>query len=298
VRYPIFISILLLITTLACNQNKPIEVSSGQIEVIQLQSEYVDDRRVDVWLPEGYSEREKHAVVYMHDGQMLFDSTTTWNGQEWKVDEVLQKLINEKKIRPTIVVGVYNNGDKRFIEYFPEKAIPNLPDSIENQWARGKGREAMADEYLSFLVNELKPEIERRYAVHTGPANTFIGGSSMGGLISLYALCEYPEVFGGAFCMSTHWIGMMEDNRMVPRAINAYVQNNLPDPASHKIYFDHGTATLDANYPPHQDMIDSTFKAGEYTDEQYMSLEFEGHPHNEQAWSSRLHRPFKFLLGE
>ena len=96
-------------------------VSSGKVVRIEnFQSKFVAARNVDVWLPEGYSPAKKYNVVYMHDGQMLFDSTQTWNKKEWKVDEVFSKLISEKKIEDCIVVGIWNNGAERIAEYFPQ----------------------------------------------------------------------------------------------------------------------------------------------------------------------------------
>ena len=93
-------------------QTKLPEVSSGKLERIEnFKSKFVSDRNIDVWLPEGYSEESKYNVLYMHDGQMLFDANTTWNKQEWGVDETMTKLISEGKIGPCIVVGIFNDAD-------------------------------------------------------------------------------------------------------------------------------------------------------------------------------------------
>ena len=107
--------------------SQEIKVSSGSIQKFDdFKSNFVDARTVAVWLPEGYSKKEKYAVLYMHDGQMLFDSTTTWNKQEWKVDEIASKLMAEDKTKKFIVVGVWNNGQKRHSEYFPQKPYNQL----------------------------------------------------------------------------------------------------------------------------------------------------------------------------
>jgi hypothetical protein len=109
-----------------CGNQEPV-VSSGKIDrIADFPSENVAPRNVDVWLPEGYDSSTKYAVIYMHDGQMLFDSTTTWNKQEWKVDEVVTKLIDDGRISPCIVVGIWNNGDYRHTEYFPRAALDGL----------------------------------------------------------------------------------------------------------------------------------------------------------------------------
>ena len=121
----LFLSIILIYCATLFAQ---VNVSTGTIKRLEnFPSKYVDARNVDVWLPDGYSTKKKYAVLYMHDGQMLFDATTTWNHQEWQVDETVGRLIKEGKIKETIVVGVWNNGDYRRSEYYPQKTLVNLP---------------------------------------------------------------------------------------------------------------------------------------------------------------------------
>lgn len=281
------------------------KVSSGKIERHLIESKYVKPRNVDVWLPENYSLEQKYAVLYMHDGQMLFDSTITWNKQEWGVDETMGQLLESKAIRHTIVVGIWNN-ESRHSEYFPEKVFQQLSkQQVEDIKRRSieKGRalferDVQSDNYLKFIVNELKPFIDQHYATHPDQTNTFIAGSSMGGLISLYALCEYPELFGGAICLSTHWPGIFTDeNNPVPDIILDYINQRLPDAAKHKLYFDHGTINLDAAYPALQVKADAITKNKGYAAANCLSLSFEGADHNEKAWAERLHIPLKFMLG-
>lgn len=146
-------------------------------------------------------------------------------------------------------------------------------------------------------MKELKPYIDKKYSTFADRANTFIAGSSMGGLISMYAICEYPEVFGGAACLSTHWPGIFQmDNNPVPGVLFSYMKMHLPDPKTHKLYFDYGTATLDALYPPLQNQADDIIRARGYDDKNWMTKEFPGEDHSEKAWHKRLHIPFEFLL--
>jgi predicted alpha/beta superfamily hydrolase len=114
----------------------------------------------------------------------------------------------------------------------------------------------------------------------------------MGGLISIYAICEYPEIFGGAACLSTHWPGIffMKDNP-VPQAFFTYLDTHLPAPKSHKLYFDHGTATLDAMYPALQKKVDEIIIAKGYDSANWMTKEFPGEDHSETAWHKRVHIP-------
>jgi enterochelin esterase-like enzyme len=282
-------------------------VASGSFKRLEnFQSKYVEVRNVDVWFPEGYSTQKKYPVLYMQDGQMLFDSTTTWNHLDWGVDDVAGKLIKEKKVRPFIVVGIWNTGAKRHIEYFPQKPFESMPkerqDSIfkasrKNGHSIFSADKIQSDEYLKFVVTEVKPFIDSAFSVLKDRSNTFIAGSSMGALISLYAMCEYPEVFGGAACLSTHWPGVFttKDNP-VPDAIFNYLKIHLPNPVHHRIYFDHGTETLDALYPPLQKEVDAIMKAKGYTFNNWLTKEFAGATHSETAWKQRLNIPLEFLL--
>jgi enterochelin esterase-like enzyme len=119
----------------------------------------------------------------------------------------------------------------------------------------------------------------------------------MGGLISLYATCEYPDIFGGAACLSTHWPGLFSlENNPVPDAFFRYLKNRLPDPKQYRIYFDHGTETLDAMYAELQSKVDTIMIAKGYTKEQWMSKSWPGQDHSEKSWKSRLSTPILFLL--
>lgn len=283
-------------------------VSTGRIERHeQFPSRFVPSRNVDVWLPEGYSPRKKYAVLYMHDGQMLFDGAGTWNQQEWQADEVAGSLLAQKKIRDCIIVGIWNGGEGRHTEYFPQKPFEQLSAKEKElvfAAVRSNGRQVFnsdllqSDKYLKFLTTELKPFIDKQYATRKDRKNTFVAGSSMGGLISMYAVCEYPEVFGGAACISTHWPGIFTtENNPVPGAFLHYLKTHLPDPKKHRLYFDHGDMTLDALYPPYQAQADVILKAGGYTAKNLLSQAFPGEDHSERAWARRLHIPLVFLLG-
>lgn len=270
-------------------------------------SSHVGSRNIDVWLPDGYNSGKKYPVLYMHDGQMLFDSTINWNHQEWGIDETLGKLSKEKKIKNCIVVGIWNT-PKRHVEYFPQKALDYLSDSEktgllnitvgENKMRLMEGG-PISDKYLKFIVAELKPFIDSTFSTFKDQPNTFISGSSMGGLISMYAICEYPQVFGGAACLSTHWPGTFTvENNPVPAAFLKYLQNHLPLPLNHRIYFDYGSETLDALYKPFQFQADEIMKAKGYSSQSWITREFPGENHSEKAWNKRFGIPAVFLLGK
>jgi enterochelin esterase-like enzyme len=155
-----------------------------------------------------------------------------------------------------------------------------------------------ADNYLKFLVFELKPFIDKNFATLKDKVNTFIAGSSMGGLISMYAMCEYPKVFGGAACLSTHWLGIVpvKDNP-VPEKFIAYLKKYAPASSAHKFYFDYGSISLDFFYKPYQLLVDSTLASKGYNNaNNYLSKEFVGEGHAEMYWKKRLNIPLLFLL--
>ncbi|MDP3312453.1 alpha/beta hydrolase [Lutibacter sp.] len=280
-------------------------LESGTIKsIINFPSQYVRARNVDVWLPVNYSENKKYAVLYMHDGQMLFDAETTWNKQEWKVDEIIGSLIDSSKIRNCIVVAIWNHSDIRHSDYYPQKPFDLLPqkfkDSIYKTTEKQFGTDfkgLQSDNYLKFIVEEVKPFIDSNFSVFTNAENTFISGSSMGGLISMYALCEYPQIFGGAACLSTHWIGFMpQDNSPIPETFFTYLTQKLPSPKTHKIYFDYGTNTLDEYYLPYQHRVDEVLKSKGFDLTNAQNMKFEGHDHSENSWNQRFKIPVQFLL--
>lgn len=282
-------------------------VSSGRVvRIPDFQSVYVSPRHIDIWLPEEYDSTRKYPVLYMHDGQMLFDSSMTWNHQSWDVDEVIGKLIREKTIPPVIVVGVWNGGSWRHSDYFPQKPFEMLTRAEQDTLyasVRPEGEHSFrtgkvnSDNYLRFLIKEVKPMIDKRFGTRKDRSNTFIAGSSMGGLISLYAICEYPGVFGGAACLSTHWPGIFTlEGNPFPDAMRKYLKKNLPSPAKHRIYFDYGTATLDAMYPDLQKLVDGIMISKGYSEKNWITKAFPGEEHSENAWKRRLDIPLNFLL--
>ena len=302
-------TILLLLMTNLINTQIPSPSFGKIVQINNFKSAYIKERNISIWLPENYDqENNKFSVLYMHDGQMLFDSAITWNKQEWQVDETITALIRSKKIINTIVVGIWNGGSDRHNEYTPQKPFESLPlsytDSIINNGKRNNGAgiysgSIKSDSYLEFIVQELKPYIDKNYRTKKDRKNTFIAGSSMGGLMSLYAICEYPSVFGGAACLSTHWpVIFSNENNLFPEAINNYLRSHLPSPKHHKIYFDLGDQTLDGMYKPYQKLIDETMKQKGFTSSNWKTLEFNGDDHSERSWAKRLYIPLQFLLSK
>lgn len=173
-----FFFIFLWVTVVASAQESTASknVSTFTIEAPQLKI----TKKIWIYLPDGYaaSPKKKYSVIYMHDAQNLFDSKTSYAG-EWNVDEKLDSLK-----APLIVVGIEHGNDKRLNELTPYK---------NEKYGGGD-----ADNYLDFIVKTLKPYIDQNYRTKTKAKNTLIMGSSLGGLVSYYAVLKYPEVFGKA----------------------------------------------------------------------------------------------------
>lgn len=275
------------------------DVSSGKIiRINNFLSKYVAPRNVDIWLPENFNPNKKYAVLYMHDGQMLFDGSINWNNSEWKVDENYTELGKKIKLKDCIIVGLWNTGATRHSEYYPQKAFENLSKELQNQtlekYFLGK---IQSDNYLKFIVEEVKPFIDKNYPTLKDRENTYIAGSSMGGLISMYAICEYPEIFGGSASLSTHWIGITDlSDDEIPSAFENYLQQKLPNPKTHKIYFDFGTEGLDSHYEKYQSKADFIMKEKGFNKNNWTTKKFELADHSENAWSKRFSIPLEFLL--
>ena len=161
-------------------------------------------RRIWLYLPPGYAKsKKKYPVLYMHDGQNIFEAATSYSG-EWGVDEFMDSLFSQNK-KEAIIVGIDNGNFKRMNEYNPWE--------FQN-FGKGEG-----DEYVDFLVKTLKPFIDKNYRTLKDKPNTFIAGSSMGGLISLYAVLKYPQVYGGAGIFSpAFWTASGIDSAVVSKS--------------------------------------------------------------------------------
>jgi predicted alpha/beta superfamily hydrolase len=256
-------------------------ITGTVIHYPDFESEFVDARNVDIWLPPDYDEgAARYPVLYMHDGQNLYDPSQSYIGVDWGVDEAMTDLF-EGTGRAAIVVGIANTS-KRLLEY--------MPRGMTEGWTAAHRREALgsrslddleSDAYLKFLVDELKPWVDATYRTQSGPAHTMVAGSSLGGLISIYALTEYPEVFGVAAGVSTHWLEVGD-------AAMEYLDKALPSPGANRIYLDYGTETLDSDYEPWHVRVESLVRGKGFGDSDLAVLKFGGHDHSERSWKRRM----------
>lgn len=300
-RRLIMLFALLLVATGAANAKRSPE--GRLVDLPHVASTQIAPPRVLIWLPPGYDHgRKRYGVVYMHDGQHVFSSAKSGVDPAWDADKSLLRLIAAKQIEPVIIVAIWNAGAARGREYYPQAFYTMAP-----AWARAevdrlfKGP-VFSDAYLKFLTGELKPMIDRRYRTLADRDHTTVVGSSMGGLISLYAIAEYPQIFGAAGCISTHWpltnpvITPTQRDEMLA-VWDKYLTDRLGPPAGRRIWFDHGDQTLDGFYGPWQSAIDAKLiRIGWQPGSDMSTRLYQGAAHDEASWSARLDDVFGWLL--
>lgn len=262
-----------------------------------------------IWLPEGYARHpdKRFPVLYMHDAENIFDRRLSNFDKEWGVDEAVARMAARGDLREWIVVGLRSPKD-RYQTLFPQKLMTFLPPEIQRSVSRidmagiKQGPALRGDRYAAMMARSLKPQVDAMFRTLPGPQDTAVMGSSMGGLMSLYLIAEYPDVFGQAAGLSTHLpIANPQDGEpkqraaQVAGAFDRYLSQTRLDPARNRIYIDHGTATLDASYPPFFKAFDAMMAKRGWAGPAYESRAFFGAEHEENAWAQRIDIPLVFL---
>ncbi len=235
-------------------------------------------RRVWVYLPPQYAAEpgRRFPVLYLQDGQNVFDGATAFlAGKEWEADETVERLSEEGRIEPLVVVAVDNGGERRAFEYLPTR---------DARLGDGGG----ADLYGRMLVEELKPWVDARYRTRTGREDTGIAGSSFGGIVSLYVGLRHADVFGNIAALSPSvWV----DDRHIVRFVDA-----LPGRPGTRIWIDIGTREGGGAVTDARALRDALVREGwrEGVDLRY--VEAAGAVHDEVAWAKRLPAVLEFLF--
>ena len=237
-----------------------------------------DDRDIIVYLPPDYDQHpdRTYPVLYMHDGQNLFDPTTAFAGRTWEVREHADAAIEAGEVDPLIIVGIYNTGDRRLAEY-----------THERDWQRGGGEAA---KYGRLIVDDLLPFIARTYRVRTGRASTGLGGSSLGGLVTLYLGLRFPQHFGklGVLSPSVWW------NH---KSILGYLDERAPEIWERpRLWLDVGEGEGRRTVQD-VDQLARRLKANGWTDGETLHVErFPALTHDEPSWAARVRPMLKFLF--
>ncbi len=262
---------------------------SGDLRIQPLTSKIFNNTRsIRVLLPPGYDAQEnsgkRYPVLYMLDGQNLFDACLSEvSHTEWQVDETVYRLIREKAIPEVIVVGIDHAGVKRGYEFLPYRDSFN-PDVVE----------IAGDRFPDFLANEVLPFVNGQYRTLTGHGNTALGGSSYGGVATLYALMARPQIFGHGLIESpTIWVGMGQLIRDTSPLVG------LP----RKVFIAFGGEEVTHGAAERQVQgffatVTANFKAAGYNESNFRYFYEPGAKHTESAWAKRLPDALKFLFGD
>ncbi|HLW34438.1 MAG TPA: alpha/beta hydrolase-fold protein [Chthoniobacterales bacterium] len=238
-------------------------------------------RDVLVYLPPGYSRfsRRRYPVLYLHDGQNVFDAATSFAGVEWGVDETAQRLIRQKAIEPLIIVAISNMGEERIHEYAPTPGVITPHDRPKK---RSRG---LAGMYGRFLTQELKPFIDRKYRTRPEAEFTGLGGSSLGGLATLAIGIIFSDTFRRLMVMSPSvW---WDDFAIIQ--ILGFVREKLPL----KIWLDMGTG--EPEWEQVRDLRAALVDCGWCHGVDLQYHEIPGAGHNEGAWAARVEPALRFL---
>ena len=249
---------------------------TGEVRYHELAAtESLKARKVAVWLPPSYESSDKrHPVIYMHDGQNLFDPSSSAFGVDWQVDETCTQLIESKEIPAIIVVGIYNT---------PDRSQEYLPGEI-------------GQTYRKLLIEQLKPMIDREYRTRPERQHTFVGGSSAGGLCAFILAWEHPQVFSKAVCFSPAFKLSLAEMVKKLDYVKTVEASARPDP-SPLIYIDNGGVGLEkALQPGIDEMLQTLKQKGLREDIDFFWRHYPEAHHNESAWAARFPEAIKTIM--
>lgn len=288
----------------ACASIPPTPLQGSFVEVETIEAAGLPNQRLSIWLPPGYEDSQRrYPVLYMHDGHNLFDVANSNFQKIWAADKAMLQLIEDGSIEPHIIVGIWAPGEDRYRQYLPQFVVEKARGALATDIRRNAvSRPIVSARYLDWIASELKPRIDAQYRTKTGARDTAIVGSSMGGLMSCYAIVERPDVFGRAGCVSSHWpiaLPREAEHEQAKAIWRDWFAARLGKADGRKVWMDHGTETLDQYYAPYQKVVDGAFvEVGWREGADFRSEVYEGAKHDENAWAERLPEILDWLLSE
>ena len=258
----------------------------GDLRLHEFQSRvFRNTRFLRVWLPPGYDDAQnaarRYPILYLNDGQNLFEPATAFAGIEWQVDETADRLIRGGAVPPMIIVGMDNTGKDRVREYMPHRSVHPMILRVQGRY------------YPNFLTKEVMPFVERNYRVATGPENTGLGGSSLGALIALYTAMARPELIGRL---------LLESPALWVSGRQAIKQSREVRIWPERIFLAMGTAET-GSPERNRSLVDDVrelaaiLRRAVLSEKRLRLVIEDGAGHNEAAWAERFPEALRFLFG-
>ena len=263
-----------------------VQAAAGDLRLHEFRSRiFRNSRFLRVWLPPGYDDPANagrhYPILYLNDGQNLFEASTSFTGVEWQVDETIERFVREGVIAPMMVVGIDNAGKNRLREYMPHRSMQPMMLRV------------LGSRYPDFLLKEVMPFVAQNYRVASGPDNTGLGGSSLGALIALYTAASRPDVIGRLLVESP---SLWASNRQAikdSRTIRIWPE---------RIYL--GVGTAEAGSPERdRTVVDDVrelaaiLRRAVLSENRLRLVIQDGAGHSESAWAERFPEALRFLFG-
>lgn len=309
----IYLSLILFSMNISSN------LSIGSIEEVFLESNQSYQRRIQIFYP--YSDKTDNETIFiiMNDGEELFDENDSWNGKAWNIDKYFLDSAEEITNKNIVVIAIDSakrvNGKiidetRRYAEYFPNESIQHFDKGFKKNIYKSLIDKAELN-HPDFIIKKLLPFLEDKFNTKLGKHNLGIMGASMGGLSAINTVIEHPDLFGFVGCISTHWIGIrpseylllpfsfaLDERKIIGDKITTdgivkYIEMNSEKLKDIKIYFDHGTESLDAFYPAAQKSVNDILDTQGI---EYKYIIFDGYGHEPEYFGKRFGSILSYLI--
>ena len=309
----IYLSLILFSMNISSN------LSIGSIEEVFLESNQSYQRRIQIFYP--YSDKTDNETIFiiMNDGEELFNENDSWNGKAWNIDKYFLDSAEEITNKNIVVIAIDSakrvNGKiidetRRYAEYFPNESIQHFEKGLRKNLYKSLIDKAELN-HPDFITKKLLPFLEDKFNTKLGKHNLGIMGASMGGLSAINTVIEHPDLFGFVGCISTHWIGIrpseylllpfsfaLDERKIIGDKVTTdgvvkYIEMNSEKLKDIKIYFDHGTESLDAFYPDAQKSVNNILDTQGI---EYKYIIFDGYGHEPEYFGKRFGSILSYLI--